>query len=159
VFINSESSRTGKFGIQIAKILGWYVITSCSGANIELCKNPGLDEVLDYRQVDVGSVLSENAKEEGALYDLVVDSVGTPSHLYAEANNFIKKGGLFVQVRVLLSWGDIKDILIRLLLPTFLGGGDREIVIVDAKHDVKAYEQIAKRVQEGKAKVAIDEVF
>jgi len=44
VFINGGSGGTGIWGIQIAKGLGCYVVTSCSGKNVDLCKSLGADE-------------------------------------------------------------------------------------------------------------------
>merc|ERR1719238_545022 len=70
IFINGGSGGTGIFGIQIAKALGCHVTTSCSGANVELCKGLGADEVLDYKSVDVVTAL----KEKGQVFSLVVDN-------------------------------------------------------------------------------------
>jgi NADPH:quinone reductase-like Zn-dependent oxidoreductase len=54
VFINGGSGGTGTFGIQIAKAMGCHVTTSCSTPNVQLCKELGADEVIDYKK---GSVL------------------------------------------------------------------------------------------------------
>lgn len=53
VFINGGSGGVGVFTIQIAKILGCYVVTSCSSKNIALCKSLGADEVVPYDKQDV----------------------------------------------------------------------------------------------------------
>ncbi|KAK5276191.1 hypothetical protein LTR40_011943, partial [Exophiala xenobiotica] len=54
VFINGGSGGVGTFGIQIAKLLGARrVVASCSGANADLVRSLGADEVLDYKTQDL----------------------------------------------------------------------------------------------------------
>ena len=70
VFINGGSGGTGIFGVQIAKALGCFVVTTCSTGNVELCKGLGADVSVDYRTQDV---LRELRGLGG--FDLVVDNV------------------------------------------------------------------------------------
>ena len=59
------SGGTGTFGIQIAKALGCLVTVSCSAKNVDLCRELGADEVLDYTSQDVTATLK--AKGAGAF--------------------------------------------------------------------------------------------
>ncbi|KAK6948841.1 hypothetical protein Daesc_008912 [Daldinia eschscholtzii] len=155
VFINGGSGGTGTFGIQIAKALGCHVTTSCSEKNAELCRSLGADEVIDYTKENV----SEALKAKGQVYQLVVDNVGTPSDLHKAADHFLLPRGKFVQIGAGFSVSNIKDIVARQFLPSFLGGGKRkwEYLITNNKHE--DLEQIAKWMKEGKVKAVIDEVF
>lgn len=122
VFINGGSGGTGIFAVQIAKILGCHVTTSCSGPNVKLCKDLGADEVIDYRSTDV----SKELQSAGMVYDLVVDNVSTPADLYVLSNNFLKESGTFVQVGIVPDVKGIGAAMSRMLRPSFLGGGKRK---------------------------------
>lgn len=77
VFINGGSGGVGCFGIQLAKVVGCHVTTSCSERNVELCRRLGADGVVDYTKVSVADAL----KEKGWKFDHVVDNVGTNEEL------------------------------------------------------------------------------
>lgn len=127
IFINGGSGGTGTFGIQVAKAMGAYVVTSCSTANVELCKKLGADEVLDYKKVDPAKELARAAKDDQSKwFDLVVDNVGSPGDLYKAADNFLKPEGKYVQVGGGLGLSDFATIASRSFLPSILGGGKRQ---------------------------------
>lgn len=105
IFVNGGSGGTGTFQIQIAKALGCYVVTSCSTPNIDLCKSLGADEVTDYRLGAIEDALQEMVQSgRSSPFDLVVDNVDLPWHLYKAANNYMKPGGKYVQVGGDVSW-------------------------------------------------------
>ncbi|KAI0134303.1 hypothetical protein BJ170DRAFT_699874 [Xylariales sp. AK1849] len=156
VFINGGSGGTGTFGIQIAKALGCHVTTSCSGKNVELCKDLGADEVIDYTKENVSEVL----KSKGLVYKLVVDNVGSsPPDLYKVADQYLLPEGKFVQIGGGMSAADMAAMTSRMLLPSFLGGGKRkwEFLVEKNKHDDLV--QIGKWMKDGKVKSVIDETF
>jgi NADPH:quinone reductase-like Zn-dependent oxidoreductase len=154
-FINGGSGGTGTFGIQIAKLLGCHVTTSCSTTNIDLCKSIGADEVLDYTQGDLVSML----KAKGKVFDLVVDNVGSPKDLYSACGDFIVPGGQFVQVGMGLSMADMKLITSRMMLPAFLGGGARKFTLAVAKSTHEDLARLGEWIAAGKIKVVIDQIF
>ncbi|KAI2618936.1 reticulon-4-interacting protein 1, mitochondrial precursor [Hypomontagnella submonticulosa] len=155
VFVNGGSGGTGTFGIQIAKALGCHVTTSCSGKNAELCRSLGADEVIDYTKENV----SEALKAKGQVYKLVVDNVGSPADLHKAADHFLLPDGKFVQVGVQNSLSDMKTLVSRQLLPSFLGGGKRKWTYLITQNNHEHLEQIAKWMKEGKVKAVIDETF
>lgn len=157
VFINGGSGGTGTFGIQVAKALGCVVTTSCSAANVELCRSLGADEVLDYTTQNVTAALK--ARGAGA-FRLVVDNVGhSPPDLYKAADVFLQPGGAFVQVGAAASLGSVRALASRALVPSFLGGGKSKLVVAVAKNKHDDLVQLARWVQEGKLKPVVDEVF
>ncbi|KAI0383661.1 reticulon-4-interacting protein 1, mitochondrial precursor [Hypomontagnella monticulosa] len=155
VFVNGGSGGTGTFGIQIAKALGCHVTTSCSEKNAELCRSLGADEVIDYTKEKVSEVL----KAKGLVYQLVVDNVGSPADLHKAADHFLVPDGKFMQVGVENSLSEIKTLMARQLLPSFLGGGKRKWVFLMVQNNHEQLEQIATWMKEGKVKAVIDETF
>lgn len=155
IFINGGSGGTGIFGIQIAKTLGCHVTTSCSTANVALCKSLGADEVIDYKAVDVTKELSEG----GAHYDLVVDNVGTPADLYSSSHHFLQEKGKFVQVAADVTVGGIAGLVSKMARPGFLGGGKRKFQFVGVGNKAQDFEQLAAWMAEGKVKAVIDQAF
>lgn len=156
VFINGGSGGCGVFAIQIAKLLGCHITTTCSARNVELCKELGADEVIDYEAQDVLGVL----KGKGQVFSLVVDHVGAPDALYRECDAFLLPGKAFVQVgsTSLLS-SSILSFADRLVRPGFLGGGKRKYDILMFKNRREDLVQIGEWIQQGKIKVVIDSTF
>lgn len=155
VFINGGSGGTGTFGIQIAKVMGCHVTTTCSGANVQLCQSLGADVVIDYRSKDVIAELKKMPP-----FDLVVDNVGLPSDLYWSAPSFTKPGAPYVQTgapAVNLSF--ILGNLTKTLWPRWLGGGKRPWEFLQLKSTVEDYAQIGQWMQEGKVRAVVDEIF
>ncbi|KAF9886998.1 hypothetical protein FE257_010614 [Aspergillus nanangensis] len=150
VFINAGSGGCGIFAIQMAKLLGCQVTTTCSTQNAEFCKSLGADEVIDYTVEDVVAVL----KGKGQVFDHVVDHMGTPEALYRECDAFLRPGKAFVQVG-----GPVSTFADRLVRPSFLGGGKRKYVILLFKNRKEEVVQIGEWIRQGKIKVVIDSTF
>ena len=154
IFINGGSGGVGSFGIQIAKVKGCHVTTSCSGANVDLCKSLGADQVIDYKSKDIVAELKKMPK-----FDLVVDNVGTPSELYWQAHNFTNAKTRYVQAGGGLSFGDIYSLLSRMIWPGFLGGGKRPFEFLGLANNQEHFRDIVGWMAQGKVKALIDEVY
>jgi NADPH:quinone reductase-like Zn-dependent oxidoreductase len=155
VFINGGSGGTGIMSIQVAKALGCHVTTTCSGANFELCQSLGADEVIDYRDTDIISVL----KEKGQVFALAVDNVGLPGNLYANSHHFLLPDGKFEQIGADFNYSTMVSVTKSKLLPSFLGGGKRKYNLFLAHNDPEALAQIGTWMNEGKIKAVVDSVF
>ncbi|KAL4799960.1 hypothetical protein BDV19DRAFT_201668 [Aspergillus venezuelensis] len=150
VFINGGSGGCGVFAIQFAKMMEFHVTTTCSARNIELVKDLGADEVLDYTKVDVTNTL----KSKGLVFDHVIDHIGLPQDLYAECHHFLKPGCIWVQV----GSGSILTAFWRLLTPRWLGGGRRwfsALMLQNSKSDLV---EVGEFLREGKVRVVVDSV-
>ena len=66
VFIQAGSGGVGTFAIQLAKLLGATVATTCSPGSFELVKSLGADVVIDYKTEDFETILQD--------YDVVLHS-------------------------------------------------------------------------------------
>jgi NADPH:quinone reductase-like Zn-dependent oxidoreductase len=155
VFINGGSGGTGVFGIQIAKAVGCYVATTCSTANVELCKSLGADEVVDYKKQSVVEAL----KASGHRYDHVVDNVGADTTLYWRCHEYTTPRAVYVMVAGTPSLGFAAAVLKMKLWPGFLGGGKRKYESFFAKPKCEDLEQIGTWMKEGKVKPIIDQKF
>ena len=155
IFINGGSGGTGTFGIQIAKAIGCHVTTTCSTGNVQLCKDLGADEVIDYKTTDVVREL----KARGQAFALAVDNVGTPPELYEAADYYLKDGAKYVQVGAPMSLGSLWTIISRMCWPTVLGGGKRAFEFVQVKNNLDHFAQIGQWMKAGKVKAVIDSVF
>ena len=156
IFIHGGSGGTGTFGIQFGKAKGCHVTTSCSTGNVQLCKDLGADEVIDYKT----SNLVEKLKSKGPGYfSLVVDNVGTPDELYKASEDFLTEDGKYIQVGATVSLSATYSMLRRLFHPTALGGGKRHFQFLAVKTQAEDLSQIAIWMSEKKVKAAIDSIF
>ncbi|RSL49461.1 hypothetical protein CEP54_012430 [Fusarium duplospermum] len=152
IFINGGSGGVGSFTVQFAKALGATVTTTCSTADIQLCRSLGADEVIDYRKLDV----IDELKKKGQIFDLAIDNVGTPAGMYEQSQHLLKPSGTFVQVAMQQS---LCVMLRRSLLPSFLGGGKRQYRLVRVNINRTDLRQVGQWMAEGKVRAVIDHKF
>ena len=162
VFINGGSGGCGTFAIQLAKILGCQVTTTCSTRNVALCRDLGADEVIDYTATpDLAAVLAshgrikEGSKNDAPAYSHVVDHIGLPHDLYSQSHRFLLPGKSWVQVGT----DRFSTLAGRLLRPGFLGGGRRSFVPFFFRNRRCDLLQLGRWVQEGRLRVVIDSVY
>ncbi|KAI0473554.1 hypothetical protein GGR56DRAFT_666704 [Xylariaceae sp. FL0804] len=156
VFVNGGSGGTGTFGIQVARALGCRVAASCSaGGAAELCRALGAERVVDYAREDAGRVLSA----EGRVFRVVMDNALYPVDLYRAADAYLLPDGRYVSVGGPHTAHAMASTLKRLLVPSFLGGGKRKLVILTSACRPDHLAAMARLMEEGKVKPVIDEVF
>ncbi|MFE1552716.1 NADP-dependent oxidoreductase [Streptomyces sp. NPDC058718] len=88
VLIHAGAGGLGSIAVQLAKALGAHVASTASTAKVDLVKELGADEVIDYRTQDFSEVL------EG--YDFVLDSLGGEN--LAKSFGILRPGGLAISV-------------------------------------------------------------
>lgn len=92
VLINGASGNVGSAMVQLAKHRGAHVSAVCSGANAELVRSLGADEVIDYTTSDWRTTGS---------YDVVADTVGNAP--YSISKSSLAPGGRLLAVLADLS--------------------------------------------------------
>jgi NADPH:quinone reductase-like Zn-dependent oxidoreductase len=89
VLIYGASGSVGTYAVQLAKFKGAHVTGVCSSRNVDIVKDLGADQVIDYTE--------ENYIESGQVYDVVFDVVGKTTE--REAKNVLTKEGNFLTVK------------------------------------------------------------
>ncbi|EME84105.1 uncharacterized protein MYCFIDRAFT_162964 [Pseudocercospora fijiensis CIRAD86] len=158
IFINGGSGGTGTFGIQIAKALGCKVTTTCSGANVDLCKQLGADEVINYRETDVLQTLKSRTSSNKPLFRLIVDNVFNDGSLYWNSHHYLEPSGTFLTPGG-TKFAQIRDIALGRILPRWLGGGQAKFVFLACKPSREQMETIDKWMVEGKVRAIIEKVY
>ena len=74
VLIHAGAGGVGSLAIQLAKLCGAYVFTTCSDYNIDLVKGLGADVVIDYKEDDFVKIIKEETNGNGV--DVIFDTVG-----------------------------------------------------------------------------------
>ena len=86
VLIQGAAGSVGQVCVQLAKVLGAYVLGTASGEGVALLHSLGADEVIDYKQHKIAQAVRE--------VDTVIDFVGGETQ--AQSFETLKKGGLLL---------------------------------------------------------------
>lgn len=86
VLIHAGAGGVGHIAVQIAKARGAHVVATASAGKLEIVRELGADEVVDYR--------AEDFTRGGAVFDIVLDPIGGD---HAERSvAVLKRGGTLV---------------------------------------------------------------
>jgi NADPH:quinone reductase-like Zn-dependent oxidoreductase len=94
VLIYGASGSVGTYAVQLAKSYGAHVTGVCSGANLDLVRSIGADQVIDYTK--------ENFRKNGKTYDVVFDTVRKLKK--SGCKKSLGKNGVFIS-----SWSPTKE--------------------------------------------------
>ena len=143
VLVYGATGAIGSAAVQLLKYLGASVTAVCASDKMEVVKNLGADEVIDYQR--------ENYVETDKRYDLVLDAVGKRS--YREAAKVLKPRGYYTSTEL---GKYAQNIFLALLTPLF--GGKRVLFPVPelTQTDVKWLREVA---EQGRFKPLIDRQF
>ncbi|MCH7723676.1 MAG: NAD(P)-dependent alcohol dehydrogenase [Bacteroidetes bacterium] len=90
VLVYGASGSVGTAAIQIAKYFGAEVTGVCSTANLELVRNLGADNVIDYTK--------EDFTKTSQTYDVIFDTVGKTS--FSLCKSSLKQKGIFLEAGI-----------------------------------------------------------
>ncbi|PWN40283.1 NAD(P)-binding protein [Ceraceosorus guamensis] len=166
VFIVGGSTSVGLAAADIAKAKGAsLVVASASGEKKNVLKQRGVDEVIDYKEVDVAGELSLRYKDQP--FDVIFDCVGD-RFIHAKCPAFLKPTGEYRSVgasslspesriwsaesRSLGLW-----FFRALILPSFLGGIPRKFRLLGLKDDDLS--KLDDFVQSGQLRPVVDKTY
>ncbi|CAG9984374.1 unnamed protein product [Clonostachys byssicola] len=157
VLINGATGGVGIFSVQVAKLLGCRVTaTASTGRGVELAKELGADNVIDYRQTDVVAHL----KGKGDEYDLIVDNVGDgPGDLFSSSRTYLGLGKPYVFAGGRMTMRSVFNLITAAVVPTALGGVKGRLVTFVTKESADDLERLLKWKAEGKLHIVIDSTF
>jgi len=87
ILIYGASGSIGTYAVQLAKYYGAFVTGVCSTVNLEMVKNLGADNVIDYTKTDLADIVEK--------YDIFFDAVGKSN--MAKSIKVIKPYGRYMQ--------------------------------------------------------------
>ncbi|KIW63427.1 hypothetical protein PV04_10267 [Phialophora macrospora] len=81
ILITNASGGVGIWAVQLAKLIGLYVIGTTGTQNVDFVRSLGADEVLDYRETNIRSWATEGEAEapHSRKVDLLFDCIGGSS--------------------------------------------------------------------------------
>ncbi len=86
VLINGASGGVGTFAVQIARSIGAKIVATCGADNMELVKELGADDVIDYREQDVARLTQK--------FDGIFDASAKLN--FRVASKMLNKHGVYV---------------------------------------------------------------
>jgi len=138
VLVNGASGGVGTAAVQLAKYFGADVTGVCSTANVELVRSLGSNHVIDYT--------AEDFTQNGASYDVIVDTVGTAPFSRS-------KGSLNERGRLLQVLGGLPDML---EIPWIRMTSTKKVIAGPSAERAEDFLFLAKLAREGHFKPVID---
>jgi NADPH:quinone reductase-like Zn-dependent oxidoreductase len=77
ILILGGAGGVGGFAIQLSKVAGLRIITTCSKHNVNFVKNLGATEIIDYQTENVKQAIDEITQNRGV--DYIIDTVSSES--------------------------------------------------------------------------------
>lgn len=143
LLIVGASGCLGTFAVQLGKYFGADVTGVCSTKNVDLVKELGADQVIDYT--------IEDYKSSAVKYDYIFDTVGKIS--FPAAKKILKDDGQLLAA-AFNGWGDIRKVIFNSMF-----GGKKKYKLGTptigngTKKDLKFLSDL---IQNGKLKVVLD---
>ena len=98
VVVNGGAGGTGSFAIQLARMAGAEVATTCSASNFEYVRELGASHAIDYRG---GSVVEAIRAWAPGGVDLIVDTVGQGT--FVDTIETVRRGGVICPIGTLIA--------------------------------------------------------
>jgi NADPH:quinone reductase-like Zn-dependent oxidoreductase len=139
--INGASGGVGTFAVQLGKVFGAEVTGVCSTANVDLVKELGADQVVDYKTQDF--------TRDQRKYDIVFDAVAKSS--FVACRRILKTKGRYIRTVPSPS-----HILFRVLTKVWGRKCCQTIWVKPSGNDLRFLKDL---IEDGKVRPIIDQVL
>jgi NADPH:quinone reductase-like Zn-dependent oxidoreductase len=143
VLVYGATGAIGSSAVQLLKYFGAYVTAVSNTKNVELVKQLGADEVIDYQTQDF--------TQTNTKFDLVFDAVGKSS--IGQCRKIMKDQSIYVSTEL----GKYGQNIWRALFASFLG--KRKVIFPMPVATIADMVFLAKLVQDGHFKPVIDRYY
>lgn len=143
VLINGASGGVGTFAVQIANAYGAHVTGVCSTANVEMVRELGANEVIDYTVDDF--------TQGDARYDAIPDNVA--SHSLSATRRALVPGGIHVPSS---GHGGMSWIIAAAVVSVFVREQGQPLVATTNSADLAA---LAQMIDAGAVAPVIEQVY
>lgn len=140
VLIHAGSGGVGHFAIQIAKLMGAYVISTSSAKNRDFVLSLGADEHIDYRTQRFDEVLND--------IDFVLDGMG--GEVLMNSVKVMRKGGSIISLPTPPS---------VIAEAQKLAGNNASVSALLVQSNGEDMNTIAKRLEDGTVKAHVSKIF
>jgi NADPH:quinone reductase-like Zn-dependent oxidoreductase len=140
ILINGAGGSIGVFAVQLAKLKLAEVTAVDSVEKLEMLRELGADHVVDYR--------SEDFTEQGEIYDVIFDVVGTVK--FSHANKVLKPGGTYLLAN------PVSQMLTRMWTRLTT---DREVIMQVSSPTVEDLHEVRELIEAGKLRTVIDRSY
>ncbi|MFS4488308.1 NADP-dependent oxidoreductase [Dietzia kunjamensis] len=139
VLIHAAAGGVGHVAVQIAKARGAYVIGTASASKHDFLRELGVDEAIDYHDVDIAEAVSD--------VDAVLDTIGGQTSL--DSLRTLRPGGIVVSILPVGSGDFFRE-------AEELGVRAVRMLVDSSRHDLVS---ITELVEQGALRATIAEVF
>ncbi len=139
VLIHAAAGGVGHVAVQIAKSRGAYVIGTASAGKHDFLRELGVDEAIDYHDVDIAEAVSD--------VDAVLDTIGGQTSL--DSLRTLRPGGIVVSILPVGSGDFFRE-------AEELGVRAVRMLVDSSRHDLVS---ITELVEQGELRATIAEVF
>ena len=139
VLIHAAAGGVGHVAVQIAKARGAYVIGTASAGKHDFLREIGVDEAIDYREVDFAEAVSD--------VDAVLDTIGGDTS--TRSLRTLRPGGIVVSILPVGSadfYREAEELGVRAL----------RMLVDSSRHDLVA---VTELVEQGALRATIADVF
>jgi NADPH:quinone reductase-like Zn-dependent oxidoreductase len=141
ILIYGASGSVGTYAVQLSKYYGAIVTGICGTENLELIKNLGADNVIDYTKTDLTDISEK--------YDIFFDAVGKGN--ISKSIKLIKPYGRYIHT--------VADIFTDIIIKLKLFGKEIKLIGGTYNANIEQINYIGKLATEGIIKPVIDKKF
>ncbi len=146
LLVIGASGGVGHYAVQIGKILGAHVTGVCSTRNLDMVRELGADEVIDYT--------AENFLHRNAIWDVIFDTIGKES--LSRCADVLSPCGTYVTT--IPRWPMFREAASSRLRRLITRHTQRARVVL-LRASGKQLAEICAWIEEGRFKTCVDQTF